>query len=165
MALELEQASLSDGPDPEYLDMRRRLWVSSIFALPLFIYAMGDILPGQPFAGVATWRWSQWLQLLVAGPAVLWGGWPFFVRAVQSLRTMNLNMFTLIGLGIAVAYGFSVVATVLPGIFPPAFTDMHGHHHASPAGPGSGTQGAWADFGRVARFVGTNSTCRHPHQR
>ena len=127
MALELEQASLSDGPDPEYLDMRRRLWVSSIFALPLFIYTMGDILPGQPFAGIATWRWSQWLQLLVASPVVLWGGWPFFVRAVQSLRTMNLNMFTLIGLGIAVAYGFSVIATFLPGIFPPAFTDMHGH--------------------------------------
>ncbi len=127
MALEPEVVALSDGPDPEYLDMRRRFWVCAAFTLPLFVYAMGDLIPGQPFAALAGSRWSQWLQLLVASPVVLWGAWPFFVRAVRSLRTMNLNMFTLIGLGIAVAYGFSVVATVLPGIFPPAFADMHGH--------------------------------------
>ena len=127
MTLEPELVSLSDGPDPEYIGMRRRFWICAVLSLPLFVYAMGDLIPGQPFAGLAASRWSQWAQLLVASPVVLWGAWPFYVRAVASLRTMNLNMFTLIGLGLAVAYGFSVVATVLPGIFPPAFMDMNGH--------------------------------------
>ena len=127
MTLEPEQVSLRDGPDPEYLDMRRRFWICAALTLPLFIYAMGDFIPGQPLAGLAASRWSQWLQLLVASPVVLWGAWPFYVRAAASLRTMNLNMFTLIGLGLVVAYGFSIVATALPGIFPAAFLDMHGH--------------------------------------
>ena len=127
MTLEPEQVSLSDGPDPEFIDMRRRFWICAALSLPLFVYAMGDLIPGKPFAGLAASRWSQWAQLLVASPVVLWGAWPFYVRAVASLRTMNLNMFTLIGLGLVVAYGFSVVATVLPGIFPPAFMDMNGH--------------------------------------
>lgn len=126
MALEPEEVSLDSGPDPEYIDMSRRFWVSAIFTIPLFVYAMGDLIPGQPFAELIEPAWAQWLQLIIATPVVLWGAWPFFVRGVQSVRTMNLNMFTLIGLGVFVAYAFSVVATIAPHIFPPAFHDMNG---------------------------------------
>ena len=126
MALEPETVSLDDGPDPEYLDMSRRFWISAALTLPLFVYAMGDLIPGQPFADIAP-DWSQWLQLALASPVVLWGAWPCFVRAVQSLRTRNLNMFTLIGLGVAVAYGFSVVATLFPHLFPVSFRGHDGN--------------------------------------
>lgn len=127
MALEPEEVTLDSGPDPEYLDMRRRFWVSLAFTVPLFVYAMGDMIPGQPFARLIAPGWVQWLQFALAVPVVLWGAWPFFVRAAQSVRTMNLNMFTLIGLGVAVAFIFSVIATVAPQIFPPAFRNMHGN--------------------------------------
>jgi Cu+-exporting ATPase len=134
MALEPETVSLDDGPDPEYLDMRRRFWVSAAFALPLFLFAMGEMLPGNPLAGIVPPalagivppEWAQWLQLALATPVALWGAWPFLVRAVQSVRGWNLNMFTLIGLGVTIAYGFSLVATVAPGLFPPAFQDHQG---------------------------------------
>ena len=126
MALEPETISLDTGPDPEYLDMRKRFWVSALFSIPLFIYAMGDLIPGKPFEGLFEPGVSQWLQLLLASPVVLWGAWPFFVRGVNSLKTMNLNMFTLIGLGVAVAYGFSLVATLFPSIFPEAFRGHDG---------------------------------------
>ena len=126
MALEPETFSLDTGPDPEYLDMRKRFWVSALFSIPLFIYAMGDLIPGKPFEGLFEPGVSQWLQLLLASPVVLWGAWPFFVRGVNSLKTMNLNMFTLIGLGVAVAYGFSLVATLFPNIFPAAFRGHDG---------------------------------------
>jgi P-type Cu+ transporter len=125
MALEPETISLDSGPDPEYLDMRRRFWVSALFTVPLFIYAMGDLIPG---LHVATWfepDTALWLQFTLASPVVLWGAWPFFVRAIESLKRMNLNMFTLIGLGVGIAYGFSLVATLFPGAFPAAF---HGHN-------------------------------------
>ncbi len=126
MALEPETVSLDDGPDPELVDMSRRFWWSALFTLPLFAYAMGDLLPSRPFHGVIDPAWAQWLQLVLASPVVLWGGWPFFTRAVQSVRTMNLNMFTLIGFGVAIAYFFSVVATLVPDIFPDAFRDDAG---------------------------------------
>ncbi|TXC68827.1 heavy metal translocating P-type ATPase [Sphingorhabdus soli] len=126
MALEPETVSLSDGPDPEYIDMRRRFWISAGLTLPLFVYAMGDLIPGQPLAGIAA-NWSQWLQLALASPVVLWGAWPFFVRAVQSVRTGHLNMFTLIGLGVAVAYVFSLVATLFPHLFPASFRGHDGN--------------------------------------
>lgn len=126
MALEPETFNLESGPDPEYIDMRRRFWVSAIFSIPLFIYAMGDLIPGRPFEGLLAPRMAQWLQLSLASPVVLWGAWPFFVRGVNSLKTMNLNMFTLIGLGVAVAYGFSLVATLFPDIFPAAFRGHDG---------------------------------------
>ena len=126
MALEPETFSLDSGPDPEYIDMRRRFWVSAVFSLPLFIYAMGDMIPGKPFESWFDPDTANWVQLLLATPVVLWGAWPFFVRGVQSLRTMNLNMFTLIALGVAVAYGFSLVATFFPGLFPDAFRGHHG---------------------------------------
>ncbi|MAG40527.1 MAG: copper-transporting ATPase, partial [Erythrobacteraceae bacterium] len=126
MALEPETVSLDEGPDPELVDMRRRFWWSALFTLPLFAYAMGDMIPSRPFDQLIEPASAQWLQLLLATPVVLWGGWPFFTRALQSVRTMNLNMFTLIGFGVAIAYLFSLVATLAPDIFPEAFRDHAG---------------------------------------
>jgi P-type Cu+ transporter len=126
MALEPETVSLDEGPDPELVDMRRRFWWSTLFTIPLFAYAMGDLIPGISFDRLIEPAWAQWVQLLLASPVVLWGGWPFFVRAIQSLRTRNLNMFTLIGFGVAIAYLFSVVATIAPDLFPAAFRDHSG---------------------------------------
>lgn len=127
MALEPETFSLDTGPDPEYIDMRRRFWVSALFTIPLFIFAMGELIPNNPFDGLFSPATGQWLQLLLASPVILWGAWPFFVRGIQSVKTMNLNMFTLIGLGVAVAYGFSVFATIFPDAFPDAFRGHNGN--------------------------------------
>ena len=127
MSLEPETVSLSADEDTTELDsMTRRFWVGATLSIPLFIYAMGDLIPGRPLEGLLPGAWPQWIQFALATPVVLWGGWPFFVRGVQSVRTMNLNMFTLIALGVGVAYLFSVVATLAPGIFPDAFHGMHG---------------------------------------
>lgn len=126
MALERETVSLSEGPDPELIDMRRRFWVSALFTLPLFVYAMSDMVPWISFDRLIEPARAQWFQLLLATPVVLWGGWPFFVRAWQSLKTRNLNMFTLIGFGVAIAYLFSLVATLAPHLFPSAFRDHSG---------------------------------------
>ena len=128
MTLEPETVSLSAEEDTSELDsMTRRFWVGAALSIPLFIYAMGDLIPGRPFEGLLPGAWPQWIQFALATPVVLWGGSPFFVRGVQSVRTMNLNMFTLIALGVGVAYLFSVVATVAPSIFPAAFRGMHGN--------------------------------------
>jgi Cu+-exporting ATPase len=126
MALEPETVSLDDGPDPELVDMRRRFGWSALLTLPLFVYAMSDMAPGLSFDRLIEPAWAQWAQFALATPVVLWGAWPFFVRAVQSLKTRNLNMFTLIGFGVAIAYLFSVVATVAPDLFPAAFRDHSG---------------------------------------
>ena len=126
MALEPESAYLAEEDTSELDDMTRRFWICAALTLPLFLYAMGDILPGRPLDGLAPAGWAQWIQFALATPVVLWGGWPFFVRGAQSLRTMNLNMFTLIGLGVGVAYIFSLVATVAPAIFPAAFRAVDG---------------------------------------
>jgi|TARA_R110000751_G_scaffold2018_5_gene8312 Cu+-exporting ATPase len=126
MALEPEMVSLDDGPDPELIDMRRRFWWSALLTLPLFVYAMGDMVPWISFDQLIESAYAQWAQFALATPVVLWGAWPFFTRAVESLKTRNLNMFTLIGFGVAIAYIFSVVATIAPHIFPPAFHDHSG---------------------------------------
>ncbi|MDT0576447.1 heavy metal translocating P-type ATPase [Croceicoccus sp. F390] len=126
MALEPETVSLDEGPDPELVDMRRRFWWSALLTLPLFVYAMSDMVPGLSFDRLIEPASAQWAQFLLATPVVLWGGWPFFVRAWKSLKTRNLNMFTLIGVGVGIAYLFSLVATALPDIFPPAFRDHSG---------------------------------------
>jgi Cu+-exporting ATPase len=125
MALEAE-SGIGEEDDTELKDMTRRFRVGAVLTIPLVLYAMGDMLPGRPFAGLAPPAAAQWIQLLLATPVVLWCGWPFLVRAVQSLRTMNLNMFTLIGLGVSVAYGFSVVATLMPELFPASFRHADG---------------------------------------
>jgi Cu+-exporting ATPase len=126
MALEPEGIVVGEEDTSELDDMRRRFWISAIFTLPLFVYAMGEMIPGAPLAGVVPTGWAHLLQLVLAAPVVLWCGWPFLVRAVQSVRTWNLNMFTLIGLGVTVAFGYSVVATLAPGIFPEAFRNADG---------------------------------------
>lgn len=126
MALEPEDASAGEADTSELKDMSRRFWVSAALTVPLAVYAMGDMIPGQPFHELVEPAIAQWIQLALATPVVLWGAWPFFVRAIASVRTLNLNMFTLIGLGVSVAYIFSIVATFIPGIFPDSFRDMSG---------------------------------------
>jgi P-type Cu+ transporter len=121
MALEPAGVVLGEEDTSELDDMTRRFWVSAILTLPLVIWTMGEMVPGLHFESLLDPRTGVWLQLVLATPVVLWGGWPFFVRAVQSVQNLHLNMFTLIGLGVAVAYGFSIVATVAPGLFPDAF--------------------------------------------
>ncbi len=125
MALEPKGVSLSDGPSDEYLDMRRRFAVSAILTVPLAIIAMGRHF--WPAAGeLAGARTLDWIEFALATPVVLWGGWPFFVRGWQSVVRRRLNMFTLIALGTGVAWAYSVVATLAPALFPPAFRGPHG---------------------------------------
>ncbi|WP_022696334.1 copper-transporting P-type ATPase [Euryhalocaulis caribicus] len=127
MALETEGVPQGKADTTELKDMSRRFWISALFTIPLVIYAMGDLIPGRPFENLLDPALGQWAQLALASPVVLWGAWPFFVRAVASVRSMNLNMFTLIGLGVSVAYLFSVVAVLFPTIFPDSFRGMNGH--------------------------------------
>ena len=124
MALEPETASADDEEDTELRDMSRRFWFSAVLSAPLFLIAMADMIPG--LGHMLSGNWVRWLQLLLAAPVVLWGGWPFLVRAVRSLKTMHLNMFTLIGLGVCVAFIYSLVALCLPGIFPAEFRKEDG---------------------------------------
>ncbi|MDH3234545.1 MAG: HAD-IC family P-type ATPase, partial [Alphaproteobacteria bacterium] len=121
MALEPMAISAEAGPDPEYLDMRRRFWISLALTLPVFFIAMSEMLPGKPLHAAVGGQTLAWVQLTLALPVVFWGGWPFFVRGWRSLVTRNLNMFTLIAIGTGVAIAYSVVATVAPGIFPASF--------------------------------------------
>ncbi|MDH4109632.1 MAG: heavy metal translocating P-type ATPase [Gammaproteobacteria bacterium] len=111
--------------NPELLDMTRRFRVSLVLTLPLFLIAMGPML-GLPVERLASARSLSWVELLLATPVVLWGGWPFFERGWQSIVNRSLNMFTLIAIGTGVAYAYSIVATVLPGMFPASFRDPHG---------------------------------------
>src|SRR5450631_108230 len=119
MALEPEIATADSGPNPELADMTRRFWIGLALAMPVMVLEMGG-----HFAGPHNWvdpTLSNYVQFAFATPVVLWAGWPFFVRGAQSLVTRNLNMFTLIGMGVGVAYVYSVIATFAPGIFPDAF--------------------------------------------
>src|SRR6266481_453373 len=124
MALEPELASAEAAPNPELADMRRRFWVGLVLTLPVLALEMGGHLTNLHMLVDQTS--SNWLQFLFATPVVLWAGWPFFVRGWQSLVTRNLNMFTLIAMGIGVAWLYSVVAILLPGVFPPAFRSPDG---------------------------------------
>ena len=123
MALEPEQVSLDDGPDPELIDMTRRFWIGLALTLPVFVLEMGSHLG---LMHLVPMGWSNWISFVLATPVVLWAGAPFFVRGWQSLVTRNLNMFTLIAMGVGVAFAYSVVATVAPGIFPSAFRSHGG---------------------------------------
>ncbi len=115
----LEPLTLTAEEDnSELKDMTLRFWVSAILAIPVFISAMGAEFWPQVVDDVIAPHFRQWFEMILATPVVLWGGWIFFVRGWQSVLTRNLNMFTLIGLGIAVAWGYSVIATFIPGIFP-----------------------------------------------
>lgn len=124
MALEPEVASLDTEPNPELTDMTRHFWVGLALAVPAVVLEMGGHLAGGH--GWVDPMLSNWIQLIFATPVVLWAGWPFFVRGWQSLVTRNLNMFTLIAMGTGVAYIYSVVATLTPGIFPATFRSHDG---------------------------------------
>src|SRR4051794_728932 len=120
MALEPVTVTAETGPSPELADMTRRFWLGVALSIPVVILGMGgDLFPA--IHEVISPRASAWIQLALATPVVLWAGWPFFERGWTSVRTMRLNMFTLIAMGTGVAWLFSVVATVAPGIFPDAF--------------------------------------------
>src|SRR5271165_3150748 len=124
MALEPEAATASTGPSAESIDMTRRFWIGLALAVPVFVLEMAGHLT-HPHMLVPE-EVSNWIQLALATPVVLWAGWPFFERGWASLKTRNLNMFTLIAMGIGVAWTYSVVATVAPGVFPPAFRGADG---------------------------------------
>ena len=126
MALELRVASADAGPSDELLAMRRRLLWTAGPAGAVFLIAMSDMLPGMPVQSWLGARAEAAVEFALATPVVLWGAWPFFVRAWQSLVSRHLNMFTLFGLGIGVAYGYSVVALLLPAIFPSTFRGADG---------------------------------------
>ena len=125
MALEPMMVSLDDEENPELIDMTRRLWVSAALSLPVLLLAMGEMV-GLSFDHLASPQAQTWLEFAFATPVVLWGGWPFFERGWQSIVTRNFNMFTLIALGTGVAFSYSIVATLLPSIFPASFQDVHG---------------------------------------
>jgi Cu+-exporting ATPase len=123
MALEPLEPTAEEGPNPELIDMTRRFWISAALTLPILVLVMGDELFG---LGLVPMRTSVWIQLALSTPVVLWAGWPFFERFWASLKTRNLNMFTLIGLGVGAGYGYSLVAAIFPGIFPPSLRTMGG---------------------------------------
>ncbi|MBX7149559.1 copper-translocating P-type ATPase [bacterium] len=125
MALEPKTVSLEED-QTEFKDMKRRFLISLIFTLPLFIIAMGDMLPGKPISHFLPHEILRWLEIILATPVVLWGAKPFFERGWQSLKNKSLNMFTLISLGVGVAYGYSMVAGLMPSIFPNSFVDHSG---------------------------------------
>ena len=119
MALEpMGIPSADEGLNPELIDMSRRFWVSLVLSLPLLVMEMGQHLFALPIDRVVSPAVNPWLQLVFATPVLLWGGWPFFERGWASIRSGNLNMFTLIAIGTGAAFLYSVVATVMPGLFP-----------------------------------------------
>jgi P-type Cu+ transporter len=128
MALEPKTGVIDDeGPNPELVDFTRRFWVGTVLTVPLLILAMS------PFVGLTAIReffgerTTLWIELALGTPVILWSGWPFFVRGYHSFRTLNLNMFSLIGMGTGAAYLFSIVAVLIPDIFPDGFRDAEGH--------------------------------------
>jgi Cu+-exporting ATPase len=123
MALEPMSVTAEEEENPELRDMTRRFWVSVVLTLPLMVIAMGHLFTGSPFAHWLASPPLRWVELVLATPVVLWGGWPFFVRGWHSVVNRSPNMFTLIALGVGVAYAYSIVATLLPGIFPASFRD------------------------------------------
>ncbi len=127
MALEPRTVTAEEEKNPELVNMTRRLWICTVLTIPILLVAMSDFMPStSPLMRLASPRTWQWFEFILATPVVLWGGWPFFVRGWRSLITRNLNMFTLIGLGVGVSYVFSVVGTILPGIFPASFRGEDG---------------------------------------
>ncbi len=126
----LDEISVAiEDDNPELIDMTRRFKWSAALAIPVFLLAMtADIFP-QFLPNNLSMKSVQWIEFLLASPVIVWGGWPFYVRAVQSVRTWNLNMFTLIGLGVYVSYIYSILAMLAPTIFPPAMQTLEGIVH------------------------------------
>ena len=115
-----------EGPNPELVDFRRRFWIGATLTLPLLVFTMGPLvgLPAREWLGERT---TLWLELALGTPVILWSGWPFLVRGAQSFATWNLNMFSLIGMGVSAAWLFSIVAVLVPQIFPEGFRNAEGH--------------------------------------
>jgi Cu+-exporting ATPase len=126
MALEPRTVTEHEEENPELADMTRRFWVGLALTAPLLLVAMVDMLAGMPVQRALPEGWLSWIELVLATPVVLWGGWPFFQRGWMSIVNRSANMFTLIAMGTGVAYVYSLVATVVPQIFPPAFRGMSG---------------------------------------
>jgi P-type Cu+ transporter len=126
MALEPRTVTATEEDNPELRDMTRRFWISVALTAPLLVMAMADMLPGMPVQRILPGAWLPWIELLLATPVVLWGGWPFFQRGWASIVNRSTNMFTLIAIGTGVAYLYSFVATLFPEIFPASFREMSG---------------------------------------
>src|SRR5262245_31663164 len=126
MALEPVTITAVEEANPELDDMTRRFRVSLVLTIPLLLLAMSEMLPWRVFESLGHSSITRWIQMALASPVVLWGGWPFFQRGWQSLVNRSLNMFTLIALGVAVAYGYSVIALAFPGLFPSSLRVEHG---------------------------------------
>jgi Cu+-exporting ATPase len=123
MALEPMEISLDGQPDPEFIDMKRRFWISAALTLPVFVLAMGEMFPA--FHSLISPRVSIWIQFLLATPVVVWGGWPFFERAWASVKNVSPNMFTLIAIGTGAAMLYSLAALFAPQLFPESMRDIH----------------------------------------
>ncbi len=126
MALEPRTVTVDEEENPELVDMRRRFWISVVLAAPVFAIAMLEHAPGVSLGALLPHQAWTYIQLVLTTPVVLWCGWPLLERGWMSLRTMNLNMFTLIGLGVSVAYVYSMFAALAPGLFPPQFHGANG---------------------------------------
>jgi len=126
MALEPRTITAAEEENPEYEDMSRRFRLAAVLTAPLLLVAMGDLLPGEPISSMISARYLVLLELLLASPICLWAAGPFYSRAIRSVLNRSLNMFTLIGLGVAVSYVYSVVAALWPGIFPDSFRGESG---------------------------------------
>ncbi len=126
MELEPRQITAEEEESPDLKSMARRFWVSLVLTVPVLVIAMSDMVPGFSIHGLLPAGVVNWIQLVLASPVVLWGGWPFFERGWRSIINRNLNMFTLIGLGTGAAYAFSLVSTILPQILPKAFLTPEG---------------------------------------
>lgn len=128
MGLELESATMiEDGPNPELVDFTRRFWIGTFLTLPLLVLTMGPLVGFPGVREVFGERATLWIELVLGTPVVLWCGWPFLERGWNSFRTMNLNMFSLIAMGVSAAWIFSVVAVLVPDIFPDGFRNADGH--------------------------------------
>jgi Cu+-exporting ATPase len=121
MALEPRTVTLEEEVNPELIDMTRRFWIGVVLSVPIAFLAMSEMIPGQPLQRSFSPRLLNWLQLLLATPVVLWGGWPFFQRGWNSIVNRSLNMFTLIAIGVGTAYIYSLAAALFPDAFPPSF--------------------------------------------
>jgi Cu+-exporting ATPase len=126
MALEPLTITAEEPENEELRDMTRRFWIGVTLTIPILTIGMADVIPGRPLERVISPTATAWAQLVLATPVVLWGGWPFFVRGWQSIVNRSLNMFTLIALGVSVAYVYSLVAMLAPGLFPPSFRNESG---------------------------------------
>lgn len=126
MALEPVTAGIEGGPNLELVDMTRRFWIGTVLTVPLILLELGAHLPGLGLHALISPQMSLWLQVFLATPVVLWAGWPLLERGWRSFANRRLNMFSLIALGVGVAYGFSLVATFLPGLFPAGFRNAEG---------------------------------------